>query len=329
MDFPSVILNGSYDSSRAELTGMRIYPIFFVSLLLPAQVARESWIRPIEVLITSGDLTQARQRLAQEAAARGETPGGLYLQAKILFEEHLYAESLQVGQRSIAIGPADPEVYKLTALSAIRMDRLDIAETALQTAARLSPADYLVHFHLGALYYTQSLFLAARPELEKATGLNPRYMPALLFLGLTLEEVSDETSTVAEYRKAIDLAETERGGREMPYIYLGRFYYRRNRLDDALPLLEHATKLNPRSAEAWLELGKTLHSIKRDSEAIAALQRAAAAEAGDPAPHYLLSRIWEAQGLEEAAQRELQRFQDLNKQKPAGDGARRKLQNMP
>ena len=308
---------------------MRFHPIFFVPLLLSAQVAQESWMQPIEALIRSGDLTQAHQRLERETAARGETPGGRYLQAKILFEERRYAESLQVVQRSMAMGPADPEVYKLAALSAIRMDRLDIAEPALQTAARLSPGDYLVHFHLGALYYTKSLFLLARPELEKAAQLNPRYMPALLFLGLTLEEVSDEASTVATYRKAIDLAEAQRGAREMPYIYLGRFYYQRNRFDDALPLLEHAAELNPGSGEAWLELGKTLHGLKRESDAIAALQRSTAAEAGDPAPHYLLSRIWESQGHEEAAQRELHRFQELNKQRPASDAARRKLQNTP
>jgi hypothetical protein len=40
---------------------MRIHPIFFVSLLLSAQAVRESWIQPIEALITSGDLTQAHR----------------------------------------------------------------------------------------------------------------------------------------------------------------------------------------------------------------------------------------------------------------------------
>lgn len=304
---------------------MRFHPIFFVSLLLSAQVAPETWIQPIEALIRSGNLTQAHQRLDRETAARGETPGGLYLQAKILFEERRYAESLQAAQRSIAMRPADPEMYKLAALSAIRMDRLDIAEPALQTAARLSPGDYLVHFHLGALYYTKSLFLAARPELEKATQLNPRYMPALLFLGLTLEEVSDEASTVATYRKAIDLAESQRGAREMPYIYLGRFYYQRNRLEDSLPLVEKAAEINPRSAEAQLQLGKALHALKRDSEAVVAFARSAAANTQDPEPHYLLSRIFESEGRGQAAQEELKRFRELSRQQPANDAARRRL----
>jgi len=304
---------------------MRFHPIFFLPLLLAAQVAQESWMQPIEALIRAGDLTQAHQRLDRETAARGETRGGLYLQAKILFEERRYADSLQAVQRSMAMGSADPEVYKLAALSAIRMDRLDIAEPALQTAARLSPGDYLVHFHLGALYYTKSLFLAARPELEKATQLNPRYMPALLFLGLTLEEVGDEKTAVAIYRRAMEVTATDGGGKELPYLYLGRFYYRLNRLEDGLPLLEKAAEINPRSGEAQLQLGKMLHAMKHDSEAVDALERSVAANSQDPEPHYVLCRILEAQGRAQAAQEELKRFRELSKQQPAHDAARRRL----
>ena len=301
---------------------------FFLCLRVESQVT-QPWTQPIEALIASGDLHQARQRLERENASRGETPAGIYLEARILFEEHRYREALETVQRSLTTAPAAPELYKLAALSAIRLDRLDLAEPALKTAAQLAPGDYLVHFHLGALYYTKSLFLAARPELETAMYLNPAYMPAFLFLGLTLEEVGDEKSTVANYRKAIELSATQHNGREMPYLYLGRFYYRRDRFDDGLPLLEKAAEINPGSGEAWLELGKTLHGLKRDSEAIAALERSSAAEARDPEPHYLLFRILESQGQEQAAQRELQRFKELNTQKPASDAARRKLQTTP
>jgi tetratricopeptide (TPR) repeat protein len=301
--------------------------IFLLCLRVESQVT-PTWTQPIEALIASGDLAEARQRLAQETAVRGETQAGLYLEARILFEEHRYPQALQTAQRSLAIAPA-PELYKLAALSAIRMNRLDIAEPALKRAIQLAPGDYLAYFHLGALYYTQSLFLAARPELEKTVQLNPVYMPALLFLGLTLEEVGDETSTVATYRNAIEAAKAQRSAREMPYIYLGRFYYRGNRFDDGLPLLEKAVEINPSSGEAWLELGKTLHGMKRDNDAVAALERSSAAEARDPEPHYLLYRIWESQGHEEAAQRELRRFQELNQRRPASDAARRKLQNTP
>src|SRR4029077_4950825 len=84
-----------------------------------------------------------------------DSSSGLYLEARILFEEQRYAEALAVVRRALPTVPTDPEFYKLAAVSAIRIDRLDIAEPALKTAAQLAPGDYLVHFHLGALYYTK------------------------------------------------------------------------------------------------------------------------------------------------------------------------------
>lgn len=301
--------------------------IFFFCLPLASQAAADAWTKPIEILITSGNLAQARQRLQQETVARRETSRGVYLEARILFEERRYAEALAVVQRALAKVQTDAELYKLAALTAIRMDRLDIAEPALKTAAQLAPGDYLVHFHLGALYYTKSLFVLAKAELEKAAELQPGYMPALLFLGLTLEEVGDEKTTVATYRKAIEVAAAQRTAREMPYIYLGRFYYRLNRFDEGLALLEKAAAINPGSAEAQLELGKTFNALKRDSEAAAALEKSAAADTQNPEPHYLLFRIFESAGREPAAQEALKRFQELNKQKQATDPARRRLQS--
>jgi|SRR5437016_444219 len=293
-----------------------------LSQTLASEGGFESWSKPIEALIASGNLVSAREQLARQTAARREAPTGLYLEARILFAEKRYAEVLKVVQQSIVKAPSDAELYKLAALSAIRLERLDVAAPALETAKRLAPNDYLVRFHLGALYYAKSLFLKARPELKKAAELNPAYMPALLFLGLTLEEVGDEKSTIETYRKAIVLAGE---GNEIPYVYLGRYCYRLNRFDDALPVLQRAVQLNPRSGDAWLQLGKTLTALKRNTDAIAALGRSATADSQNSEPHYLLFRIFQAEGREQAAQEELKHFQQL-KPKAAEEPGRRRLQ---
>ena len=307
---------------------MRWALLFFLcSTPLRPQAAPESWTQTIERLLASGKLDQARERIEQEKTARGETPPVAYFEARILFEERRYAEALKILQRSLATAPPNPELYKLAALSAIRMDRLDIAESALKKAEELAPNDYLIHFHLGALWYTKSLFRDAKPELEEAARLNPNYMPALLFLGLTMEEIEDEETTVATYRKAVEVAAGQHNASEMPYVYLGRFYYRMNRFDEGLPLLEKAVQINPGSAEGLLELGKTLHALNRDNEAISVLQRAGAADESNPEPHYLLFRIFESQSREVAAHEELQRFQARKTQTRLTDASRRRLQN--
>jgi len=180
----------------------------------------------------------------------------------------------------------------------------------------------------------EAFLTAAIRALASATWPEPRRLAVLDRmdddldqLGLTLEEVGDEKTTVATYRKAIEVGAAERTAREMPYIYLGRFYYRLNRFDEGLALLEKAVAMNPGSAEALLELGKTLHALKRDSEAAAALERSAAADARNPEPHYLLFRIFESEGREQPAQGELKRFQELHRQKQTTDPARRRLQS--
>jgi tetratricopeptide (TPR) repeat protein len=305
-----------------------IYLIVLFSLRLSSQVAPPSWSTAIEALIASGNLAEARERLQHETRERGETSAGLYLEARILFEEKRYSEALQEVRRSLVLAPDDAELYKLAALTAIRMDRTDIAEPALKTAARLAPNDYLVHFHLGALYYTNSMFYLAKPELQQSAGLNPRYMPALLFLGLTLEEVGEEKITIETYRKAIEVAATQRTAAELPYVYLGKFLYRLNRFDDSFSLLQKAAEINPHSGEALLALGKTLRALKRDNEAAAVIERSAVADAQNPEPHYLLFRIFESEGRAEAAGEELKRFQAL-KPKQTDDNRRRVSQSMP
>lgn len=228
-------------------------------------------------------------------------------------------------ERCLALRRDDPEVYKLVAVNAIRLDKLGTAETALKNAEQLAPGDHLIHFHLGALYYTQSRFLDAGPELERSVSLRPDYVPAQLFLGLTQEELGGEQNAIQTYRKAIAL-EDEHGGRsEQPWLYLGRLLYRLNRFSEALPLLRKAAEINARSTEAWLLAGKTYNSLGQSDQAIMALRRATETDPRNPEPHYVLSRIYAAQHRMPAASEELTRFQDLQARQTRKDDGRRRM----
>src|SRR5438445_12618040 len=99
------------------------------------------------------------------------------------------------------------------------MDRMDIAEPTLKTAIQLAPEDYLPHFHLGALYYTGSRFQQAEPELREAVRLNSTFVPAYLFLGVTLEEVGQEGAAAQSYRQVVGITESRRPGQELAHIY--------------------------------------------------------------------------------------------------------------
>ncbi len=293
-----------------------------------APPANESEIEAIETLINSGKLQEAREKLRKEAAARGESYQTLFLEAKILFREQRYRESLKVLERCLALDQQEPELYKLVASNAILISRLDIAEPALKSAIRLVPEDYLAHFHLGALYYTDSRFPQAEPELRKVVKLNPEFVPGHLFLGLTLEELGDEQTAIQCYRQGIEITERQKLKEELPYLYLGRLLYRQNHYPESLPYIEKAVQVNPQSCEGLCLLAKILTTTGRDTEALAALGRCVRADPRYSEPHYLLSRMYVKQGNDVEAQRELQMFLELKKvEKKKADPRRRQTEN--
>lgn len=273
----------------------------------------DNQFKEINALIDAGDLARARKLMADEVAARGDTYQTYFLEAKILFREQKYRESLKILERALSLNQRDAEVFKLVASNAILLNRTDIAEQALKSAAQLAPSDYLVFFHLGALYYTDSRFPPAQPVLEKSVSLNPEYIPARLFLGLTLEELEQEPAAVACYVQAIRLADQSGFKGEQPYLFLGRLLYRQGKLDESLPHLQQATMANPQSCEAWCLLARIHSAQDRETEAISALNQCTKADPAYSEAHYLLSRAYVKQGRREEAAKELSQFQELKK----------------
>ena len=289
------------------------------------QESSDPLLKTVEGLIDSNRLVEAREKLKETAARPGETYQTLFLEAKILFKEDKHLESIKVLERCLQLQQHDPVIYKLIAFNAIRMDRMDIAESALKTAIQLAPEDYLPHFHLGALYYTGSRFQQAEPELREAVRLNSTFVPAYLFLGLTLEELGQEEAAAQYYRQAIEIAESQRLGMELPYLYLGRLLYRENKFAESQPYLLRAVEINPRSGESWCILAKIFTFQGRDNEALKALRQSVQSDRDYAEPHYLLSRIYIKEGQDAEAQNELRVFRELKRlEKKKGDGRRRR-----
>jgi len=273
----------------------------------------EAWVREVEKLIESGKLEKAREKLRQQKIACGDRYATFFIEAKILFREGRYRESLKLLERCLVSSQTDPEVYKLVGLNAILIDRMDIAERALKSAVQLAPDDYLACFHLGALHYTDSRFPSARPLLEKSVSLNPDFIPARLFLGLTLEELDQEQDAIGCYQKAIDMAERLNFKGEQPYFYMARLLYRLNRMNESVPYLRKAIQANPKSCEALCLLSRIFSSQGQDGDSIKYLHQCVQADPNCAEAHYLLSRIYTKQGQVEEAGQELALFRDLKR----------------
>jgi tetratricopeptide (TPR) repeat protein len=286
--------------------------------MISAQTADTPLAR-IEKLIDAGRLSEAQDRLNAERKASGETPATLLVEARLLFKQRRFIESIQKLERVIAaandpsLSRLDGEAHKLMGLNLVLINRLDLAEPFLKDAATMLPDDNLARFHLGTLYYTTSRFAAAEAELRAAIMLNPEFAKAHDTLGLTLEELGNEEAALGAYRRAIELSERQKLRDPSPYLNLGKFLLAKNRYEESLHAFKKAVALDSRSAEAAFQIGKTLNKLGREADAVKALNQAISNDPDYAEPHYLLSRIFLNQGREEEAGREMRIFQELQR----------------
>ena len=300
--------NWAYAVGPAVLSA-RSYPLSLVAHSL-AQEAHTGTGRmnPIEDLIDAERLQEARTRLKEEIKNRGEDYRTAYLEAKILFKERRFLYSLKKLEASFALGGRHSEVYKLVALNAIALGRVDIAESNLKIAAQLAPDDDDVHYRLGVLYFLSDRFALCESEMHRVVELRPTLMLAHDILGLALEELGEDEAAIDAYRKAIELTRQQHLKDEKAYLHLGKFLERNGRYREGLPLLQNAVALNPSSAEGFFLLGKVHSHLGDDQKAEWALGRAVQIDPDYPDPYYLLSRIHLKQGRQKEAEREKQLY---------------------
>jgi tetratricopeptide (TPR) repeat protein len=281
------------------------------------QLADAQDLNSISRLIQRGRLKEARERLRDQIASKGESHETLYLEAKILFKEKKFMESLKVLERCLSMEQHDPEVYMLIASNAILLNKMDIAERSLTSALQLTPNDYMLHLHLGLLHYTQGHFRQGESELRQVVRLKPDFMKGYDILGGLLEDSRQDQAAIQCYRKAIELTKSQGLNDDSGYRHLGMILLKNNEYQASLSNLQEAVEVNPKSAEAFYFLGKVWNALGDISKAQDALERSIRNDPTYAASHYLLSRIYRAQGKAEAADREMQIFQEFRKAEDA------------
>ncbi len=289
------------------------------ALGVPRDAADQVSLEAIGRLIDEGKLDLARRQLQEEVTGRRENYQTLFLQARILFAEKQYQESLKQLERSLALHRQDARVYLLAGMNWVILERLDLARPFFEEAARLAPGDGLMHYHLGRYYYSAQRFAQAEQAYRAALKLDPESVKTYDNLALALEAQRKTDEAEECYRRAIELARLQKLTTEWPWLNLAKLLIEKNRHEESLTLLDSAQRMNPQSAEVFYVSGKVLQKMGRESEAEAALQRSVQNDAKFPDSHYLLGRIYLRQGRKSESQREMEIFQGLKQaSKPKG-----------
>lgn len=191
--------------------------------------------------------------------------------------------------------------------AAIKARDLEKAAAAFGRACELAPDEAESCYYSGQTLHMLGRFDEARPAFERAlmhasaqAKARVHRAAALNFVGLGQPENAE-----IHFQAAVRSDSDQAPGSEDPRVDYGAFLIRQGRTADALPLLEKAVKVKPKSGRAHAELGKALLDAGKAEAAAKSLQRAVALDPSAWATRLILGRAYLQLGRAQEADREL------------------------
>jgi len=184
-----------------------------------------------------------------------------------------------------------------------------------QRAVALYPDSLRMYIGLGIALYSHNSYDAAIEALCRASDLNPSDPRPYLFLGRMYNVSSARADEVAKrMNKFMETNPTN----ALAYYYAALTEWKGARsgergVDAARveALFRKSLALDPRLANAHLQLGILLAEQRREPEALAEFQAAIRLNPEDPDAHYRLAQVYLRRGDRERGQEELELYQKL------------------
>jgi tetratricopeptide (TPR) repeat protein len=194
--------------------------------------------------------------------------------------------------RAAALAPDREEHWLNLTRELMELSRFAEAISAVQHGLRASPKSYALHLRLGAADLSSGHYEEAetvfRNLVEAGDPLPTSYIglaQVLLRMGRA-EEAASELSA----------AEQKLGAMFLLSYFRGLSLDRAGKREEAIPAFQEAIRLNPSSAEAHLEMGKTELTVGRVNDAIVELEKALHLSPGNVQARRLLSQAYRRVG---------------------------------
>jgi tetratricopeptide (TPR) repeat protein len=182
--------------------------------------------------------------------------------------------------------PRDARAQRLWGEALARNRRLPEAEAVLRHAVELAPGSPEAHLALGDVLAARGAPAKAGLEYVAALKRRPDWLPALLAFGRVALEKTLIPIAVDVFERATRAAPKSADA----WIGLGRAYYtQRLNLTKALAAYETAARLAPDRTDYFADYFKTLLATYRYDEAEAVVRRRLAAAPDDSECHFLLA----------------------------------------
>ena len=224
--------------------------------LLHARIAEE--VRPdlIEAQLLAAEILESENQFALATEALADVP-----------ETSPWFVTTQIRRANTQRSAGDPEagLETLVALAASHGDQIEV-ESALGDAQRMAE-----NFPEAVDAYTRAIALAGEPK--------PAHWPLYYTRGISNERAGNWPAAEADFRKALTIEP------DQPLVlnYLGySLVEKREDLDEALDMIEKATKAEPEDGYITDSLGWVLYQLGRYQEAVNPMLRAVELTPDDP-----------------------------------------------
>jgi protein O-GlcNAc transferase len=219
-------------------------------------------VRELEkALSLKPDDTAAQMNLAMAYAETGAAAQAVPIFARL-------ESSARAGQRSL---PSSMLAAYARSLAATGQSATAIAE--MKEAIAQEPRNADLHDELGSLYALQRDWPQAQEAFSDAIHLKQDFAAAHLHLGYVLQ-AEQRAGAEAEWMRAYNLAQGDAG----VAFAVGKALADAGEDEKAVPVLEHALKLEPKSSAVAYQLAVVLQRVNRVPEAIQLLKRVVEAE---------------------------------------------------
>lgn len=218
--------------------------------------------------LASGDTARALARFKQAAKLAPEEADPYFWIGLCYAELQDHRTAAQNAEKALTHDDTDAKAWLLLGQSQMHMADYDRALETLRKAFRLDPRNYLIPFNLGRCYYFskhEDRLRQATKYFKQAYTLNPRYIPARLYLGICELDANMPLAAVSHLRAVLTTDRNEAIGHSdealiEAYYRLG-VAFRQRSVRDAERQFKLVTRYRPKHYEAHLQLG---HLYLRD-----------------------------------------------------------------
>lgn len=253
----------------------------------------------------------AAGRTLESAVARGIESAPIYAALADIYQSAGHVENAIPAMRLAIERDPKNEAYRfrygmlLTDTSAP-----EAAIIRLNEALKDFPRSSKLWFALGVAHFKNRKHDQAAAAFERAAELDPKFAPALAYLGITLDETGRYSEAIALYDRALAADDHSAAAH---YLLADALLRQPNGdVKSAENHLTRAVSLEPSFAPARLSLARLYMRAERFTEAVTQLEVVAAAEPNLAEAQYQLSRVYVRLKRKEDAEKALEAFKRLS-----------------